>query len=614
MTQFTVVLRHLRVLRPEWQVDVRCGKGKHTALIGLCRAVYHDQQDHPPRERYKQYVDLSWFENYNRYGDRPNSKVTNCLHEVFGLPWLPHLGSYEIAVGPPHLLRARHFLTACGATEDEAGRFNVVILHYEGNTSPSKKNLGHWQARALIDTVIANGKIPVLLDWDRRSPLPDQKTVFNPGCGDNDIWGGFGSGDAATIAAMVRLSQAFIGIDSGPGKVASSTDTPVLICWRGHHPVQFHDPALTTTHLVPAGWRSLSPCDNEKAVQDFFERHYKYRAYDGEHGLVGEAVRWLEAALGRTAESRQPALKFATPNGIGDVMWALTKMRHVAAGRPIAVVLSGDPRKALDHRTVPFLKRFPFVGGVEVLDVPMLHDKDNPSDSRGRYNYVSDGPRGDYHYLVPNRTLESGRRLEQWLPEVPTDWDVIDTFDWQNTERGDALGKGLAPFVAVYLGPEAGHTDEGHNRGWLWEPKHWVELGLAFKGRGLHVAVVGADYDRSFWDKYVRDGATRAGLNWVDLTGTMEIGETFAFLKRAKCLVSYQCGLGIVGHYLGVNVAMWWRPEGDSAHPRHLISFDERMATAWVRPGREGSYMGLIYKRESPGQIIAEMDRRGWLS
>ncbi len=263
---------------------------------------------------------------------------------------------------------------------------------------------------------------------------------------------------------------------------------------------------------------------------------------------------------------------------------------------------------------VPFLERFSFVDSVEVLDVPILHDaREHPADDRGRYNYLPDGPVGDLYYLVPNRTLEAGKRIETWLPEHAIDWDVMDDFSWENTERGRQQGLELAPFVAFYLGPEGGHCDEGHNYAWLWEPKHWIELAAAFIKRGHRIAVVGAPYDRSFWERYVRDGVRQAGQEWTDLIGAFEIGETLALLREASCLVSYQCGLGIVAHYLGVPTVMWWRKDGDSLHPNRRICFDNAMKDSWTRPGFESKYMGLLYKDQSPTDIISEIDKRGWL-
>lgn len=612
VTQASVILKHLRKYRPDWIVDVRCGRGKHTALVGQCNKVWHDQEP-DPQGPYDTILDLGWWENFNRYADRPNSKVTNCLQEVFGIPYDKSLGRYAVQISHQAKQKAFKYLASIpGAECNEQGAFNIVIVHYEGNTSPSKKNLAHWQAQAFCKSIISMKRIPLIFDWDGRSPIPDNKTIFNPGVGEHDIWGGFGSGDAEMIAAIISQCEAYIGVDSGPGKIASATNTPSLICWKRHHPIQFHDPAPNTMHLVPIDHHTLPPCCDQDGIAQYFEKHYRFAGYVGDHGLVNKVADWL-AALFNIHFEKEPSMTFVLPNGIGDVMWALLKIEHISQKDKIDLILSGDPRREIDHRATFFLKRFPFVRDISVNDVPILHDRDHPTNSRGRYNYVSDGVREDFHYLIPNATLETGRRIEDWLPQHKINWDVIKGFNWEGAEKGTLLGQGMSPFVAFYLGPEKGHTDEGHNLGWLWEPKHWIELGVALKERGINVVVVGASYDRSFYERYVKQGVYEAKLGWVDLIGKLEIGETFALLKESKCLISYQCGLGIVGHYMGVKVAMWWRPDGNSCHPERLVCFDEHMATAWVRPGWEDRYMGLIYLRETPQQIIAEIDKRGWL-
>ena len=616
--QLTVVLKHLARYRPEWQVDVYCGRGKHSALRGLCRHVYHDQEPQPPACEYDTVADVGWYENYSRFTDRPNSKITNCLHEVFGLGWDESLARYEVRLSADSRARAAEYLRSIGCKEILAEKYSAVILHYEGNTSTWKKNLKHWQAGVIVDAVRRSGRIPVVLDWDGRSPLPNNETVFRPGVGPGDLWGGFGSGDAEIIACLIHLSEAFVGIDSGPGKCATATGTPALICWREHHPMQFHDPAPLTEHLIPEDWRSVPPCENAQ-VAEWFAGHYRFRTYRGESGLVEEVLAWLAGVLGCPGAPAGRAVPFACPNGIGDVLWILHKIKSIAGGKPIDLVLSCfDPRNEVDRRALPFLARFGFIRSATVLDIPLLDappdDDDARNDGLGRWRYLPDGLRNGFHYLVPNKVLEAGRRLEDWQPEHPIDWSVVDDFDWTGTERGDDLGRVLSPFAAFYLGPEAGNVDEGHNRGFLWEPKDWVSLGRAVVGRGLKVALLGAPYDRSYWERYVKKGVEEAGMSWQDLIGRLEIGETMALIRRAKFFISYQCGLAIFAHYLGCNVATWWRPDGNSIHPKRLVSFDERMATAWTNPAivAQGKYLPLIYKREMVGDIVAEIDRRGW--
>ena len=179
VVQFSVVLKHLARLRPDWRIDVKVGRGKHTALTGLCPKVYHDQEDVPPDSEYESVADLGWFENYSRYTDCPNSKITNCLQEVFGVSWISELGRYQINLSATAREKAAVYYRSIGAVE-HGGKFKIFLLHYSGNTSVDKKNLAHWQAESFCRLAIAAGRIPVILDWDRRSPLPDQKTIFNP--------------------------------------------------------------------------------------------------------------------------------------------------------------------------------------------------------------------------------------------------------------------------------------------------------------------------------------------------------------------------------------------------------------------------------------------------
>lgn len=614
--QFSVVLKHLAKYRPDWQVTVRCGRGKHSALVGQCARVSHDQEEAPPGP-YDTEATLGWYENYSAFEDRPNSKITNCLSEVFGIAYDPKLARYQVTITEEARQRARDYLLSIGAKPIWDGRkFQAVLLHYEGNTSTWKKNLKHWQAKTFCERVLALGRVPVLLDWDGRSPLPNQKTIFCPPTGKGDIWGGFGSGDASTIAALCELCEAYLGIDSGPGKIASATATPALIAWKEHHPIQFHDPAPNTTHLIPDNWRGIPPAANRPGVQAYFEKHYLHRVYHGDFGLVEEACSWLAEVLGGTAQEGTMRKVFVCPNGIGDVLWAFHKIEAVAGGEPIELILAGDPRRDIDWRAVPFVKRFPFVERVTVLDMPILlgeRDEDK-NDARGRYRYYPDGERSGFHYLVPNGALEKGVRLEDWLPDQPINWNVVDQFDWTSTDKGDLLGRSLHPFMCFYLGPESGNVDEGHNRGFLWEPRQWIELGLALREKGFKIAVVGASYDRSYWERYVEPGVRQAAMKWHDFIGKLEIGETMALIRKARAFVSYQCGLGIFAHYLGQRVVMWWRPDGNSIHPERMVAFDDRMKDAWINPRYADRYLGCLYQRESVADILTEMDRRGWLT
>jgi len=79
-------------------------------------------------------------------------------------------------------------------------------------------------------------------------------------------------------------------------------------------------------------------------------------------------------------------------------------------------------------------------------------------------------------------------------------------------------------------------------------------------------------------------------------------------------VISYQAGVGIVSTYLGTPTAIFWRPYGDSISPQWILSFDERMASAWVPPAtiEAGKHLPLIYGRHGIQHIVSEIRRRGW--
>jgi ubiquinone/menaquinone biosynthesis C-methylase UbiE/ADP-heptose:LPS heptosyltransferase len=293
--QFTSVLRHLKKYRSDWAIDILTTRGKHSAFVGLCENVFIDGIDNAKIDEgsYHNKFDVMWYENYNGYTDRPNSKVTNSLAEEFRVDYDKTLARYEIRYSAAAYQRAHDWLVqTAGATKRRDGRLNSVIIHYEGNTSAAKKNLNHSTIGKLCKRLLACGFVPVILDWDNRSPLPDGKAIHKPSVGAGDLWGEFGSGDAAMIAALIEASSLFVGIDSGPGKVASACDTLNISVWTGHHPIQFHDPSPSTLHLVPR--KQIAPADKPEILAYFID-HYNHAVYDD---LDSELLRQVGKALG----------------------------------------------------------------------------------------------------------------------------------------------------------------------------------------------------------------------------------------------------------------------------------------------------------------------------
>jgi ADP-heptose:LPS heptosyltransferase len=287
--QLTSLLAHLRHYHADWQIDVAAGAGKLPAASSgatsppLYRQLFNRDRDRIDRHAYEHVFDLSWDECPACYADSPSTKVEHCLRSVFNVQPIRELCGYEIPAGPGALAAAKSYLeSVCGPGTARQGRYPAVLLHYQGNTSTEQKNLSHDLARRICEAVLEASYVPVILDWDHRTPLADGARIFNPDA-DAPLWGGIGTGDCETLTALIAQSSLFVGIDSGPLHVAGGVangqiPTPAIAVWTGHHPLHYLAPAEHVTHLVPEQHTTLLRGDRQVGLE-FFQRHYRHRVY-----------------------------------------------------------------------------------------------------------------------------------------------------------------------------------------------------------------------------------------------------------------------------------------------------------------------------------------------
>jgi ADP-heptose:LPS heptosyltransferase len=274
--QFTSVLRHLRKYRPDWRNHVVALLGKHSAFRDLADSYAHFGDPGHSDGPWYHHFSHGWFDYPGCHDRYPSTKVVNCLIHDLAIEPDPALLSYQINVGPEARRRVEQYL----ATLPLADKAGFVVLHYQGNTSSPEKNLSHPDAQTLCVFLIESGYLPLILDWDRRTPLADGRTIFCPDV-DHPLWRGWGTGDAETIAALIDRAACFVGIDSGPQKVAMSRAVPS---------VNYADLCPTMTHLVPRdSWQWIK---GPRGVGwDYFRGHYDYYEYDHLGRELCEVVR-----------------------------------------------------------------------------------------------------------------------------------------------------------------------------------------------------------------------------------------------------------------------------------------------------------------------------------
>ena len=256
--QFGIVLKHLTRYRPHWVVDCVTEWSLKHAVESLCN-TWMSEADASILKHYDVAINLSANEFFCTFPDRPSTRVATLLRGTFGIEqYDADLGRYEVWNIP---IRQEEWFATFHQPE--------VVCHFASASYKLKKEI----------------------------PQKDQSQIFFNGAVTCDL--GFRKFNVGELATFIRGAKAFVGIDSGPGKVASSTDIPTLICWTGHHPIRYHDPAPNTTHLIPVDWPSLPPFDEPGGVDalSFFRANYRFRTYvPGELGI--EARQWLKEVLG----------------------------------------------------------------------------------------------------------------------------------------------------------------------------------------------------------------------------------------------------------------------------------------------------------------------------
>ena len=278
--QFTAVLRHLAKHRPNWRPSLYCKAGAHSLFTGKIDRVGimdRDNMGKVYREDYALVHHVRWTEPESTYDDSPATKVERCLREEFGIEPEPELWGYHVNEQRDDELRALSALREIAEPMGN-GRFNVVAIHYQGNSYRSSKNLDENIIRELVPVIRRAGFVPLILDFEPepRSSLLREKVrgvrhfpITHP------LWKGLGVGDGSAMYSLLRRVSLVFGIDSGPEHLAAATDTPTIVTWgRLTHPVNYFSPASNLLHVVRKDQAKYILGDWKRG-QDFFERHYR---------------------------------------------------------------------------------------------------------------------------------------------------------------------------------------------------------------------------------------------------------------------------------------------------------------------------------------------------
>lgn len=147
--------------------------------------------------------------------------------------------------------------------------------------------------------------------------------------------------------------------------------------------------------------------------------------------------------------------------GIGDIIWALTKMesfieKELQGRKPDVWIWDLDGRK----RSIELLQSVPFVNAKGYFECHMrlLERDDYPSLEVFRQAYLFQGPSlwknylGFDYFICPNGEMRTlGKNLEEILPEFETNWRFPLLPDPAATNLGMSLSERGGPFVILFI-------------------------------------------------------------------------------------------------------------------------------------------------------------------
>ncbi len=271
--QFTIVMKHIKHYYPHWVVDMEVGKGKDSYFKQYTNKLFMRKTDRYNYRDYDNLLEIDWPPPEICSTTVPSSKPTRFIQNYLNAEPIEDLyRGYEITITDEEQELADKYVRTLPR--------EFVIVHYLAKTLKFAKSLTHDDATYICKQVLKAGYTPVILDWKKESPLPDQKKIFNPGPTD-PIWKGEKLSSAGTIAALINRAKLYIGVDSGPLHVAGATKTPTIGIWHGHHPVNFFDLCSNVTHLLPITAKGLKGIkgDNKTDGRNYFEKVYNHVYY-----------------------------------------------------------------------------------------------------------------------------------------------------------------------------------------------------------------------------------------------------------------------------------------------------------------------------------------------
>jgi hypothetical protein len=282
--------------------------------------------------------------------------------------------------------------------------------------------------------------------------------------------------------------------------------------------------------------------------------------------------------------------KIVVPAGIGDVSWIWSKLATIEDAKFEIFVPDAYPQRTQAYCNL-LMNCKGLLGKHIYRDILTWGANKNRPTWEGT---VANHDEGDFIYLQCNEWLGEGRKLNDWLPDLKTDFHYKFNFD---VNDGTIMGQPIQP-GNCFEGPTMAISMASMRgiRAWnAWLPETWAEF-IKYVSKeypDITFIFLGGDWDIDTVLETL--GNLPNNIKYLDLVGMTSIADAIKILQRADYFIGFSSGLSVIRNVLNKPGCTMW--------PKHQAE----LMYSWPDPATVDSrdYLGFIW--DNPERIFKRL-------
>ena len=218
-----------------------------------------------------------------------------------------------------------------------------------------------------------------------------------------------------------------------------------------------------------------------------------------------------------------------TPAGIGDIYWILQKLARTVREAGEKLRIHAPPGNGAKFERGKFLEFIDVVESVTPDGIPY------PELIKKAQQYTALQP---VMYCEANTWLESGQRLEQYMPAFPTEFVLNWQIDDAEVRRASTYLDFSKKNVFIYTSGVANNNSTSTGQ---WSAKEWRARVEAMRKPGVDLVWLGAHYDAD-----ILDGEYNLRALFDRVVIDEPAGVVLSALRLCDAFISYQSGLSCI--------------------------------------------------------------------